>query len=647
MPLGHPKGLFPLFFTEMWERLAFYTMVGILLIYTTDTERGGLGLPDAQGNEIYGLYLAFVYFTPFLGGLAADRFLGYRRSVALGGVLMGGGLLLMGVPGFTYFVLGLIGLILGNGFFKPNISAMVGNLYEPGDPKRDSGFNIFYMGINIGALAATLWVAPYFRNVFGWSATFRAAGAGVLLAVVILLTQWRALEKADRPPERSADDVSVLEILLKILVPAFGVGLIGYFVADYFDIGLVRPSDFGFIVGLIPVLLFFVMLAVKAKEDEKPGLFALLPLFVAGGAFFMILHLNGSAMTQWARDETNREVVGLANVVTTVNPWGQQEGLPSYYLNAPEDVPRPDPRSLLVVDSEKIARMYGQQRMDEDAVGQVASIPEVRPVVVDENTPVAIEARATAVYETGTVEVEQTVGAHGEPVLSVSLPDGAEPERHVAFVREVDGKPVPLFLVDRETYDQIYDGYRERFGKEPRLLPPGEYLSVINPEVYQTWNPFFVVLLTPLVVAFFQWRQRVGKEVPTAHKLLYGMMLTTAALLIMVVAGNMTDNSTMKVSGMWLASFYLVVTLGELCLSPVGLSLVTKLAPKRLVGLAMGGWFVATAFGNKFSGFFGGIQHLMDPMYFFLLLAGLAALVALFIFSVLPKLDRAIRKYGA
>ena len=95
---------------------------------------------------------------------------------------------------------------------------------------------------------------------------------------------------------------------------------------------------------------------------------------------------------------------------------------------------------------------------------------------------------------------------------------------------------------------------------------------------------------------------------------------------------------------MWLASFYLVVTLGELCLSPVGLSLVTKLAPKRLVGLAMGGWFVATAFGNKFSGFFGGIQHLMDPMSFFLVLAGLAALV---IFSVLPKLDRAIRKYGA
>jgi POT family proton-dependent oligopeptide transporter len=147
-------------------------------------------------------------------------------------------------------------------------------------------------------------------------------------------------------------------------------------------------------------------------------------------------------------------------------------------------------------------------------------------------------------------------------------------------------------------------------------------------------------------VLFFQWRVSRGKGVPTAHKLLWGMLLTTAALLVMVVAGVMTDGGSTKVSGLWLAAFYLVVTTGELCLSPVGLSLVTKLTPARLVGLAMGGWFVATAFGNKFSGFFGGIQHLMDPMWFFLVLAALAALVALFLLAVLPKLDRAIKQHG-
>ena len=139
MAFGHPKGLFPLFFTEMWERLAFYTMVGLLLLYATDAERGGLALPNEVGNEIYGLYLAFVYFTPFLGGMIADRLLGYRKAVVLGGVLMAAGLFLMSISGFTSFVSGLVLLIIGNGFFKPNISVMVGNLYEAGDAKRDAG----------------------------------------------------------------------------------------------------------------------------------------------------------------------------------------------------------------------------------------------------------------------------------------------------------------------------------------------------------------------------------------------------------------------------------------------------------------------------------------------------------------------------
>jgi amino acid/peptide:H+ symporter len=652
MAFGHPKGLFPLFFTEMWERLAFYTMVGILLLYATDAERGGLGLRAEVGNEIYGLYLAFVYFTPFIGGMAADRLLGYRRAVALGGLLMGGGLLLMGVPGFTYFVVGLIGLIVGNGFFKPNISAMVGNLYEPGDPKRDAGFNIFYMGINIGAFLATFYVAPLFRNVFGWLWTFRAAGIGVLIAVVILATQWKLLARADRRPERSADDgddIGFLEILLKILVPAFAVGLAGYFVADWAGWQFMRPSDFGFIVGLIPVLVFFLLLAARAKPEEKPGLYALLPLFVAGGAFFMILHLNGSAMTQWARDDTDRGARGVrAEVVTTLNPYAQQDAVPSYYVNAAEDVPRPDPRSLLVVESEETARMYGQQRMDHSTVARVETLSDARAVEIDDDSNDAWVARAVRVYPDGTVTVNRTTDSHGAPIISVETEVGARPDKRVVFLREIEpGRPVPVFIVDGATYSAIYDGYRERYDHDPTYLAPGEFLPVINPEIYQSWNPIWVIALTPLVVLFFQWRARAGKEVPTAHKLLYGMLLTTASLPIMAFAGYLTDGGTMKVSGLWLAGFYLVVTAGELCLSPVGLSLVTKLSPKRLVGLAMGGWFVATAFGNKFSGFFGGIQHLMDPMYFFLLLAGLAGLVALFIFLVLPKLDRAIRKYGA
>ncbi len=652
MAFGHPKGLFPLFFTEMWERLAFYTMVGILLLYATDMERGGLGLPAAQGNEIYGLYLAFVYFTPFLGGMIADRFLGYRKAVALGGVLMASGLILMGVPGFSFFVIGLIGLIVGNGFFKPNISVMVGNLYGQGDPKRDAGFNIFYMGINVGALAATLIVAPMVRNVFGWLWTFRAAGFGVLIAVLILATQWKLLEAADRQPERSAEDTGFGEIILKIIAPAFVVGIIGYFLASHFlgADGPVRPAVAGFLAGMIPVIIFFVRMGVTAKESEKPGLLALLPIYVAGGAFFMILHLNGSAMTQWARDSTDREAEGAAKALTTVLPEIQQDGLPRYYVNAGEDVPRPDPRSLLVVDDPSVARMYGQQKMDASAVQKVQANPSIEVVEISKegaDIPENWRNRAASVYDEGVVSVEETVGAHGEATISVSIPDGVLPQRQVTFLREVGGEQIPVFLVDEHTFSEIYDGYRERYGHPPQLMAPGQFMPVINPEVYQSWNPFFVIILTPLVVGFFQWRVRKSSPVPTAHKLLYGMLLTTAALLLMALAGALSDGGSVKVSGLWLMSFYMVVTLGELCLSPMGLSLVTKLSPKRLVGLTMGGWFMATAFGNNLSGFFGGLQAHMNPMWFFLLLAGLSALVALFIFSVLPKLDRAITKYGA
>ncbi len=181
----------------------------------------------------------------------------------------------------------------------------------------------------------------------------------------------------------------------------------------------------------------------------------------------------------------------------------------------------------------------------------------------------------------------------------------------------------------------------------PSYLPPGEFLQVVNAEVYQSWNPFWVIVLTPVVVWFFGWRLKIGKQVPTAHKLLYGMLLTTGALLIMAVAGSMTDGGSVKVAGLWMAVFYLVITFGELCLSPIGLSLVTKLAPARLAGLAMGGWFLATSIGNKFSGFLGSVQNHMEPMWFFIFLAGLAAAVAAFIFMVLPKLDGAIKKYGA
>ncbi|MCB9883577.1 MAG: peptide MFS transporter [Planctomycetes bacterium] len=648
---GHPKGLFRLFFIEMWERLAFYTMVGILFLYTINTDKGGLGLPKTVGGEIYGLYLAFVYFTPYLGGMIADRFLGYRRSVFIGGLFFALGFFLMGIYGSVTFVSGLVCLCIGNGFFKPNISVMVGNLYEPGDPKRDTGFNIFYMGINIGAFIAN-YLAAIMRNEYGWLWVFRAAGCGMFIGVGILLWSWKTLAVADRNPGTKPEDTPFREIVKKILGPAFLAGLAGYALAVYalptWITDLVRPAIIGFLIGMIPIVLFFVRLATNADEEEKPGLMALLPIYVAGATFFMVLHLNGSAMTAWAKENTDRT---QPPIPTLIKKYFAEEAMPSYYKNAGPEEPRPNKLSLYPVESAAWAAQFGQKRMDDDTLAAIKPTlpPDVR--VVDLGSEGTEEQKDSwdpfgcDIYSE--IVSEEITGAHGEKEFTITPKDGAEKLQRVAFVRTIGEKQIATFMMTQTEFDALYKGYETKYGKAPTELEPGVYMRTNNSELYQSLNAFFVIALTPLVVAFFLFMTRKKKPISTARKIFLGMVITTIAVLFMALAGFLSNNGETKVSWMWLVAFYGIVTVGELCLSPMALSLVTKLSPKRFVGLTMGGWFLATAFGNNLSGFLGGLQSKMDPSYFFLVIAAACAAVALFIYLLLPKLDAAIKKYGA
>jgi POT family proton-dependent oligopeptide transporter len=631
---GHPKGLFPLFFTEMWERLSFYMLVGILVLYASDVERGGLGLTLAEASAIYGTYLAFVYFTPFLGGIIADRWLGYRWSVLIGGVFMSGGLFLLGTPGINFLYLGLVCICIGNGFFKPNISAMVGNLYKPGDPKRDTGFNIFYMGINIGAAVANLAAAPI-RNDIGWKWAFYTAGFGLIVALIILVSHWKKLETADKPHKPSPEDVTLGKIFSSILLPAAIFGTAGYFLAKGFlpEDHPVKPMFCAFLLGMVPILFYLFRTAKNASPKEKPGLMALLPVFVAGGTFFMILHLSGSALTVWAKNTTDRQVAAVPEL------W-RQDALPSYFSNADKEVPRPDERTLLVVDKET-AMMFGTKKMDQIHLAKIDNIPGIETVTVWTKEDGAREGinpswtrLASFIYKDENVKLE----VKGDKI-TVKLKEGVTPIQKVAIVREIGSKKVALYPVTQEAFDKVYENASDK------RLEPGEFLRVVSPEVYQSWNPIFVVLFTPFVVMFFTRRRNKGKKISTARKIFYGMLLTSAAMLVMVIAGFMSNGGQVKVLGLWLVINYAVITIGELCLSPMSLSLVTKLSPKRLVGLMMGGWFVSTAFGNKISGFFGEIQQSMAPSVFFLVLTGCAFAVAMFIYALLGKLEAAISQY--
>ena len=652
---GHPQGLFRLFFIEMWERLAFYTMVGVLLLYATDTESGGLGWSKAAGNEIYGLYRAFVYFTPYLGGLIADRFLGYRKSVLIGGVLFASGFFLLATGQKWSFPVGLVLLCCGNGLFKPNISAMVGNLYQKGDPKRDAGFNIFYMGINVGAFFANFLVA-YMRNAFWWEMVFVAAGIGMLLSVLILGASWRVLERADRVPGTNPEDTPFREIMLRILAPAFAVGVAGWALAAYvLPAGmtkLVKPTDFGFLLGAVPILMFFANLSKKAADSEKPGLAALMPIYLAGGTFFMVLHLNGSAMTTWANDNTARHlgspdpVVAIADAfVVNGKPVFAGEAFPGYYGNAEVSVPRPNQATLLPIASKEQARMFGQKRMDEPSLADLrGKLPaDVRIEVLPLSGELTAQQKAWKRFSVDIypqIRIVEDTDSHGLPVVSVEVVGGAAATQRVAFVRKTEAAEFATYLLTQESFDKLYVG-------NVTQLPPGEYLRTANAELYQSWNALFVILMTPLVMLFFGWIVARKLDFSTAKKILAGMVITALSALFMALAGFLSNNGEVKVSGFWLMGFYGIVTMGELCLSPMALSLVTKLSPKRFVGLTMGGWFFATAVGNKFSGFLGVLQGAMPPALFFLVIAGAVTLVALYIRWVLPRLDRAIKQYGA
>src|SRR5262245_31706493 len=212
----HPKCLYVLFFTEMWERFGYYLMVGILLLYLTNTTTGGKGMPHAMGADIVGTYVALVYLTPFIGGLIADRYLGYRKSIFLGGALMAAGYFLLAVPGGNALLFAALGLIIiGNGFFKPNISTLLGNIYNKEElkPKKDSAYNIFYMGINIGAFFCN-FVAAYLRNHYGWGYAFAAAGAGMVVGLVWFATGLKHVSHADVIKPVQKDDMPFTKIAL-------------------------------------------------------------------------------------------------------------------------------------------------------------------------------------------------------------------------------------------------------------------------------------------------------------------------------------------------------------------------------------------------------------------------------------------------
>ncbi len=316
---GHPGGLSTLFFTEMWERFSYYGMRALLLLYmTAPLSAGGLGFDVAQGGAIYGLYTSMVYMATLPGGWIADRLIGPRRAVLYGGIIIAAGHFSMAVPSLATFYLGLFLIVIGTGLLKGNVSVIVGKLYGEADIRRDAGFSIFYMGINLGAFLAPL-VCGYLGQQVSWHLGFAAAGVGMLIGVIQYVMGGANLGDAGISPapaptpaiaaqwkRQVQTSVGASAVIVVLAVLASSAGLI--------QVSATQVADAAGVFLLLVVVGFFGWLFVSGgwTPGEKKRLYVIGVLFFAASLFWSVFEQAGSTLNLFAERSTRNEVFGMA-----------------------------------------------------------------------------------------------------------------------------------------------------------------------------------------------------------------------------------------------------------------------------------------------------------------------------------------------
>lgn len=319
--LGHPRPLWMLFMSEFWERFAFYGMRWALVLYMVAQFHGGDASGQAPSNLIYGAYLALVYAAAIFGGYVADRVLGYQRSILLGAIIMATGLFMVSMPNEQIFKLGLATIIAGNGLFKPNISTMVGKLYAPADQRRDSGFTIFYMGINAGAFIAPILTGWLADRVFGtpempaYKVVFITTGIGMLISMVWFWFGRKQLEGIGRPPE--ADGGGRRKVLF------VGLGALVAIPVIYFLLSVGAAKLQWVLTAMFIVLCsMIVMEGIKDGKVARDRSIAMLLIFAFNILFWMFFEQAGSSFTFLADQIVDRDLFGEGGFIFP-NAWFQ------------------------------------------------------------------------------------------------------------------------------------------------------------------------------------------------------------------------------------------------------------------------------------------------------------------------------------
>lgn len=582
--MGHPAGLFVLFFTEMWERFSYYGMRAILVLFLVSAAGiGGWEWSNAEALTLYAFYTGLVYVTPIFGGIIADKLLGYRKSIMIGALLMTLGHGALALETEWAFYTGLLLLILGNGMFKPNISSMVGGLYKKEPEKRDGGYSIFYMGINAGAFLGMM-LCGFLGEIVGWSYGFGLAGIFMLVGMIMFYFGQGIFDQIGLKPEKEKSEKA------KTLDTIINEGS-----EDVLD----TPSK------------------NAIEESETPSNVVRDRLFVVGVfAFFtiffwMAFEQAGGSMTIFAKSFTDRILSGqsatiftIVNTLITIIPLA----IITYvlFMLAKATVKKFAVMALSLSFSFLVIWGIIGWKVNKElntVAYEVAYVANVE----DENTKEIIPTPSTTIIRTDVkVEIGQEI-----KILDV---DNKGSFRDISD--EVAAK-TPQSTVG--TVNAVLD-------KE--LEVPASWFGVLN--------SLFIILLAPLFSKI--WSSKYNPSGPIKFAL--GLILLGAGFAVLAFGSMTIPNGaeSAQVSMMFLIVAYLLHTMGELAVSPVGLSYVSKLSPINLVGFMFGIWFLASFIANFLAGMSGSFIDKISEDYgltvFFLIFTAIPVFAGVAIFAM-------------
>ncbi|HEX4895082.1 MAG TPA: oligopeptide:H+ symporter [Solimonas sp.] len=513
--LGHPKGLYVCFFTEMWERFSFYGMKALLLLYLLKYHL----FTDAAGYDLLGAYGGLVYAVPVIGGLLADRYLGMRKAVVFGGVLLVLGHLGMAFEGHAarvvdgvvvrdeqalqVFYLSLSLIIMGVGFLKPDISTIVGKLYPDNDPRRDSGFTVFYAGINVGALFASL-ICAFLGETYGWKYGFGAAGIGMVAGLILFLWGQKYLYGHAEPRDPALLAQRIAGFPREWWIYAGGVG--GVLVVWQLIQRTWTVHGAMHLIAVAFALWFAWFLWAKCSSVERGQMIALVVLIFAVLVFFTLYEQTYGAWITFTDRLLTKDLFGVVieGYQATV-PWAL------YSLAA---------SPLLMV----VALKAADRGRDDLAKGMIALM---------------------------------TLGL----VLALA--------HDVVLVPQTAGSLTFL-------------------------------------------GAFFIVLFAPIFAWLWPWLDRRGLNPSTPVKMAIGLAAAGLSFLPMLMAAKLAAGGQLA-SVWWLVLAYGLLEIGEVCLSPIGLSAVTSLSVARVVGVMMGAFWLATAYSEVLAAGFGKLAAIEIP----------------------------------